>query len=295
MTEQVLTGIGISVVIVVSVALVLFLRYLPIYKPSQTVTTTVDLQLLQYSLSQLQEMSVKFDAREAELTKEIDKRDQRIAQLEQQIDELRKKLEHLTNSLPETISKTGKGFTILAIWPDTQTLRIAEERDAIYNAGFDYIPLYDEAAIRPNIIEHMRSGVVSVIEVGAHGTTDGVMLHDGLAEPGWWSRMLRRYPVDLIVLLACDSFEIARALNRESVPYVVAAADEIEDQYAIRFVMTFYNGLAANMPVTEAFEDAKLAIPLSVGEMVMLVVSEERQTQMQRRQSLSAYRPTNKG
>lgn len=287
MTVQAIQIVSLGVAVLIAFTALLALRYLPAGRRGSEVQPTlagaVDMNILQYTMGQLQEMQQRLEHREKELIREIKERDARIQLLEEQVKELRKQIEMLTATVPDTITRYGSGFSILGIWPETGKFHITEERDAIYNAGFDYIPLYDEKATRAGIIEQMRVGRISVIEVGAHGTKEGVVLYDGLAEPGWWARILKRYPVDLIVLMVCDSADVGRALTRESVPYSVSVMADIEDQYAIRFVTTFYGGLADNMPVTEAFEDARLAVPLEVSEQIVLNISEERQRQLERR------------
>lgn len=169
---------------------------------------------------------------------------------------------------------TVEQLRVLAIWP-YKDLAVEHERDAIYNAGFEYYALYGTEAIRSRIIEALRIHRSNTIEVGSHGTEKGIYLYnDDLAEPGWWTRIVQQYPVQIVVLLSCASRAVGEAILNAGVRYVVAGMREIEDEAAGQFAIMFYKSLSYGMPVEEAFTDAKLSVPENLAETFILMSHE---------------------
>lgn len=202
------------------------------------------------------------------LAREREERDKRrIGELEALIQELRGRIEELERRLPGD----NQRLAVLAIWPDVAKLpplNTADEAAAIYNAGFNYRALQGKEATRLNVLRELRRHAYGVIEVGAHGSAEGIMLADGMTEPRWWADVLRGHRVRLVVLMACESDLVGDALVRAGMPAVVSVQRKIPDRDAVLFVTALYEGLADGATVEEAVARARLAVPRGSAEMI---------------------------
>lgn len=160
---------------------------------------------------------------------------------------------------------------ILAIWPTINGANQKGERDAIYNAGFDYQALWAVHATKAHILRELRKDGYSILELGAHGLEDGTIhLYDGPVLPGWWQRALTGRQMRVAVLLACYSDALADAMLRAGVQFVVATVGAIQDEAAVAFAKAFYAGYADGLDVESAVNDARLVLPLDQAEMIVL-------------------------
>ncbi|HMT21160.1 MAG TPA: CHAT domain-containing protein [Promineifilum sp.] len=174
------------------------------------------------------------------------------------------------SAIQAQLGQTSAPIRVLGIWPQT-TLQVGRERDAIYDAGIDYHPLFGEQANRAAILRELRQGTYTIVELGAHGDHDGIHLHDGTVGPGWWQRVLGGRSIRVSVLLACHSdVSIADAFTRAGIQHVIASTGEISDDVAIAFAQQFYQLYAAGMDVPRAFEEAKLALDYLDAEKLVL-------------------------
>jgi hypothetical protein len=183
----------------------------------------------------------------------------RIQDLERELGEIKAKM---TQAIPH--------LTVLGVWPGGN-LSVSEERDAIYDAGIEYRALFGERANRANILRELRIGGVNVLEVGAHGNPDELLINEQQLTGGWWQRVLTGRNINVAVILACFSdSSVADAMKRAGVKHVVAATDEIEDAAAVEFARQFYQLYAAGMDVPRAVEEAKLALDYRQAERLVL-------------------------
>lgn len=182
-----------------------------------------------------------------------------IATLENRIEELEKQL------------RSQDRIRILAIWPAAGAINQRGERDAIYNAGFEYQALWAVHATKAHILRELRKDGYSILEIGAHGLEDGTIhLYDGPVMPGWWQRVLTGRKMRVAVLLACYSDALADAMLRAGVQWVVATVGQIEDTAAVAFARAFYAGYADGLDIETAVNDARLVLPLEQAEMIVL-------------------------
>lgn len=162
------------------------------------------------------------------------------------------------------IMQEGK-VKVLGIWPhlDNSPLNQTEERAVIYNAGIDYISVSGKEVTKDRIFREFRRDGISILEIGAHGTPEGIPLADGLSEAGWWERVIRGKgrPIRVAVLLACHSdYSITDALLRAGVSYVIAVDGEVKDTTAVAYAKAFYTNYAEGLDVEQAHEYALLVI-----------------------------------
>lgn len=168
------------------------------------------------------------------------------------------------------IIKEGR-VKVLGIWThlDQAPLDQDGEKGAIYNAGIDYVAISGKKATKDAIFRELRRDGISILEIGSHGTKEGILLEDGLAEAGWWERIIRGKgrPVRIAVLLACHSdYSITDALLRAGVGYVIAVNGEIKDSTAVAFAKAFYANYAEGLEVEQSYEYALLVIDRTEAE-----------------------------
>ncbi len=171
-------------------------------------------------------------------------------------------------SAPENEASATVKLSILAIWPAQDDLNLQSSRDALYNAGVNYIALNGNVTMADIVDEFSRNGF-NALELGTHGKRlevvgrgleGGVWLSDGIASPGWWARLATFQKLKLAVVLACDSLQTGEALLHAGVENVVAVQGLIEDTAAVKFAFLFYKYIAAGKSIVTAFDLAKLAL-----------------------------------
>ncbi len=230
---------------------------------------TVDGGELEKLQEQVDKLQILLDYAEEERDKtsrQLAKALRRVEALENREKELQSKIDALTLA----IDKRGNKLAVLGIWVGSN-LNVSAERDAIYNAGYEYRALFNEDVTRANILRELRTGSIAIIEVGAHGSPDAIIANELQLNAGWWQRVLTGRNVRVAVLLACFSDNaIADAMKRAGVEHVIAVTGEIEDRTAIEFAQQFYQLYAAGMDVPRAFDEAKLALDYRQAEKLVL-------------------------
>lgn len=202
-----------------------------------------------------------------ELENKIRDQDKKIQTLIEELLDEKRKSEALEQRIAELEREKGLriGMKVLGIWPrrpqDTP-LDLEGARDAVYDAGFEFVPLFAEAATRQNILHYIRKGEISIIEIGGHGTEDGVPLADGVARAGWWEQILKgRTHVRIVLFLTCFSDQtMYNAVNRAGVPNIITVNGEIGDAAAVSFAQAFYSNYANGQTVAQAVREAKLIL-----------------------------------
>jgi hypothetical protein len=109
----------------------------------------------------------------------------------------------------------------------------------------------------------MRSTKPTILHFGGHGDRHGrLMLRDHRGEPihvepRGLCRLIHRFAssIRLVVLNACFSEVLAKELA-SNIDVVIGMHDAIEDETAILFSQSFYEGLATNLSVDAAFDVA---------------------------------------
>jgi hypothetical protein len=218
---------------------------------------------------QVDKLQILLDYAEEERDKtsrQLAKALRRVEALENREKELQAKIDALQVAIDNRINKVS----VLGIWAGTG-ISVASERDAVYNAGYEYRALFNEDVTRANILRELRTGSIAIIEVGAHGSPDAILANDLQLNAGWWQRVLKGRNVRVAVLLACFSdSSIADAMKRAGLDHVIAVTGEIEDMTAIEFAQQFYQLYAAGLDIPKAFDEAKLALDYRQAEKLVL-------------------------
>jgi CHAT domain len=224
---------------------------------------------LQQLREQVDKLQILLDYAEEERDKtsrQLAKALRRVEALENREKELQAKIDALQVAIDNRINKVS----VLGIWAGTG-INVTAERDAVYNAGYEYRALFNEDVTRANILRELRTGSIAIIEVGAHGSPDAILANDLQLNAGWWQRVLKGRNVRVAVLLACFSdSSIADAMKRAGLDHVIAVTGEIEDMTAIEFAQQFYQLYAAGLDIPKAFDEAKLALDYRQAEKLVL-------------------------
>lgn len=152
-------------------------------------------------------------------------------------------------------------------------LDVAEERRRIHTAL-----QAAHAAVHVEYVPHATTGAVKtalrdtwdIVHFTGHGTIDGhLALENEFGEahvlsPRETAQLLSESRARLVVLSACHSEIIARALHKAGIPALVAidARVPIADRAATIFAEHFYNALARGWTIGEAFHDAQESVAL---------------------------------
>jgi hypothetical protein len=196
-----------------------------------------------------------------------------------EIDTLKRRLEDALTRLRsvEIDRQVGKkprfDHRILGVWPGVQgqqPLDQRREKRAVYNSGIPYTALIGEVE-RKTILGQLRRRVYTILEVGAHGQADGILLTDGIAPAGWWRRVLFHYHIQVAVLLACHSEDaLVDAFLSSGVSAVVSVQREILDASSISFAEALYENLVTGETLATAVDLAKLALSDEEAELILI-------------------------
>ena len=213
------------------------------------------------------------DAENGNLKLESSKRDEKIAALTAKVQQMEETIARLTRELEQygMTEKTDKGaqsMSILAIWPTAPgqaSLDTAGEADALYNSGYLYTALRGNQANRVGVVLEIDRVRPTIIQMGGHGTAEGIWLSDGIAEPGWWGEAVAGKNIELMVLLSChssqqDEINISDALIRVGVRAVISCDDAIADGAAVRFAELLYAKMSEGLSLPLAVRRAKLGV-----------------------------------
>lgn len=275
----VLGGVIIAVVVVTIVFVIL--RFWPQAVAADLRSQVARSQEMQASIATLQAQQRQLLEMWAEARSEAQRERQlrqaaeaKLAGVEERLRILRDQLEEEKLIKPQVTEEVS----VLGIWPDTPgqpALDQSAEADALYNAGYSYTALRGPRANRAGVILEVTRLRPTVVQVGSHGDKDGIMLSDGVAEPGWWGRVFAGKGVNLMVLLSCDSSQqdeinVSDALIAAGVKAVVSCDSAIGDKDAVRFAQLLYAMLSQRMPLATAVQQAKLSVSRKAGEMIRL-------------------------
>ena len=225
-----------------------------------------ELEKLQEQVDKLQILLDYAEEERDKTSRQLAKALRRVEALEAREKELQAKID----ALQLAIDGRGTKVTVLGIWAGSN-LNVSAERDAVYNAGYEYRALFGVDVTRANILRELRTDSIGIIEIGAHGSPDAIIANDLQLNAGWWQRVLKGHNVRVAVLLACFSdSSIADAIKRAGVQHVIAATGEIEDGAAVEFAQQFYQLYAAGLDIARAFDEAKLALDYRQAEKLVL-------------------------
>jgi len=106
------------------------------------------------------------------------------------------------------------------------------------------------------VLSNLRSTQFDIIHFAGHGNTMQLELSDGPLSVEMFVNALGDKRPRLIVLNACRSLVPAARLHSHGADYVVGWRDDVGDNVANQFAVTFYNSLKLSDSVSSAFRTA---------------------------------------
>jgi hypothetical protein len=266
------TGIGLSETIIIACAIVavivIMLRYIP--PPSlerdlegRIKELSAELLTQAANLAAQGQMVKTLTAQYRTALEEANEAHRLLRLQTQTADQLRQENDELKRSL----GTYRNSPMILGVWPFPEIdLDTTVEETAIYNSGFAYRTLRGKEATKEGITLELQRHPYTLLEIGSHGSADGIQLYDDLARPGWWVRLYNLYPhLNTMLLLACESDAIADALVAAGIPIVISLQRPLLDAHVGVFIKNFYRRLVVegeySDSIRRAVEFAKNLLP----------------------------------
>lgn len=221
---------------------------------------------LEKRLKESERKNIELEHTQEFLLLELKKSNARIVQQEEKILVLNGKVRELEKPLAAIVSNYSYVGRVLGIWPTSLPLDVEGEKNAIFQAGLPYEAVEGEYATRMGIVEQLsQRDDYTIIEIGAKGSRDGIMLSDGLAPAYWWQQLAKQHSIQIFVVLANESSKpgtenIADALFNSGAKAVISVDSSINDVDAVKFARMFYRRLSRGTPLAEAVGYARLVI-----------------------------------
>lgn len=196
------------------------------------------------------------------------------------INDLQSELDILTG---ESHSRQGKRQTrklnVLAVWSSAggQFLDFTKEQKGLRDANVNLVILKDADANRQAFVRQLNKQEFDIVQISAHGNNGSVVLSDGEATPGWFSRALAESAstIQCVVLLACktsdpSAWSVSDALISIGIPYVIGVSGDITNSDAISFTNMLYELISRGSTIEHAFDQARLIVSTEASDMLRL-------------------------
>ncbi len=185
----------------------------------------------------------------------------------------------------ELIEMTSSHPAVLGIWPKSLDLNNVLESLSVYSR-FDYTSLKDGFATRDRIANLIRNNQYFIVQIGAHGDANYVYVDNNDSIPvGWWVRVFKDSDVFMVILMYCDSDNLAKILvDTKAVQCVIYSYGNVTDEDVVKFISGFYSNLNITFPIsrnelldaiTVAYNTARLYVSDSSHDLFKLRVAKE--------------------
>lgn len=227
----------------------------------------------------------KLEDENATLRDRVRELEQQVISLQKEMAELRREhirvLRQLSSISNKEGHKRGCDIRVVAVWPDATGLDLKKEQRALFDAGVDVIPVFG-APTRASIVSAVSTSDPDVLQISAHGHGENISGDVGYnpaeidvaggVTSGWLIKLLRSSTVRLLVLMSCSSLDIARSVHSDgAVDAVVATTRDVNDNDAIAFVAEFYRMLCKGETVNDAYDKARLVLPVAGYQSITIV------------------------
>lgn len=199
--------------------------------------------------------------------------EQRIEQLERELSAAKARIAELEARLPnETPVKT----LLVGIGPDNGSgpglsLDLSALRRVQTMTGLRVTRLapVSKANLERLLERYRKSGEpIRYLHLSVHGSHDGILLDDGIADAAWLSENLAG--VEVLVISGCETDFVADLIG--VVPAVVSMREKIEHMDAMIFAEVFWMGIGQGKSTRAAFDEALKRCPPKVAEFVELIL-----------------------
>lgn len=154
-------------------------------------------------------------------------------------------------------SKKTKILSVVA----GENLDMAEIEKALYSTGLDYNLLPYDVVSQESLLSELDKGV-TVFELSSHGLNGSFRLGNTTLPATWLAEVLDKYKsLECCLLLYCNSY-IDQELVAGSRLFVVSLVGEVKDTTCVIFARQFYFFINKQFDYKEAFERARLHLPV---------------------------------
>lgn len=132
---------------------------------------------------------------------------------------------------------------------------------ALYATDITYNLLSYESVSQDSLLAELEKDV-TVFELSSHGLNGSFRLGNTTIPATWLASVLSQYPsLECCLLLYCNSY-IDQELIAHSKLFVISLVGEVKDTTCILFARHFYYFLNKQFDYKEAFEHARLHLPV---------------------------------
>ena len=240
--------------------------------------------------TEINRLSMEAQAKDEQLAVEMRNRDMLLSSLEIKISNLtdcQKEIEQIRKTLLEDRLvravediEDNIDINLLGIWPIVPSLpplSLNAEMEGIFKSVFSYYKLHSNSVNRASIINELdKTGNINLIHFGGHSSQDGLAINNGSIEnidivpPEWLVRVIKTYPVRVVILASCSNLSIVDKLFENGVAAVVGFRDEIKDDDTTRFMIFFYRFLASGKSVSHSVDLSLLAIRTDLASSIVV-------------------------
>lgn len=173
---------------------------------------------------------------------------------------LYQKLRQLQRLLPfKPHSKPSKILSVVA----GENLDMTQIEQSLYTTDLTYNLLPYSSVSQDSVLAELNKGF-NVFELSSHGLNGRFALGNTTLPITWLAEALKEYPLlDVVLLLYCKSAQDI-AIIAQLGKFVIGLTDEVKDTDCITFARNYYFYLNKQYDYREAFERAKLHLPVDV-------------------------------
>lgn len=164
---------------------------------------------------------------------------------------LRKQLPYNTRNKPVKILSVVAG----------ENLDMTEIEKSLYSTDITYNLLAYASVNQDSLLAELEKGV-TVLEISSHGLNGSFRLGNTVLPASWLASALSQYKsLECVLLLYCNSY-LDQHLIAQSKAFVISLVGDVKDTSCITFARNFYFFLNKNFDYKEAYERAKLHLPV---------------------------------
>lgn len=170
------------------------------------------------------------------------------------------KLRQLQRLLPfNPHKKPSKILSVVA----GENIDMTQIEQSLYTTDLTYNLLPYSSVSQDSVLSELNKGF-NVFELSSHGLNGKFALGNTTLPVSWLVDVLKEYPkLDVVLLLYCKSAQDIASIAATG-KFVIGLTDEVKDTDCITFARQFYYYLNKQYDYKEAFDRAKLHLPVDV-------------------------------
>lgn len=144
-----------------------------------------------------------------------------------------------------------------------ENIDMTQIEQSLYTTDLTYNLLPYSSVSQDSVLSELNKGF-NVFELSSHGLNGKFALGNTTLPVSWLVDVLKEYPkLDVVLLLYCKSAQDIASIAATG-KFVIGLTDEVKDTDCITFARQFYYYLNKQYDYKEAFDRAKLHLPVDV-------------------------------